>query len=191
MDRRGWRRDLVRVCHPEAQMKTNLPVFRRAVYFDIQKAWRRIGPLFRSPEAESIWRPCMREYAEQRAESYGGKYQERFTNTLPSHYDSCDWRFERRGRAPGFWDFVCHSACHWVVDLCLYVAKTKFPQIAWRITTSQKHSTVWDGDRKQPLLFDVNFLALDVSPTEALKLACRGRELKPGRYLKPYLHHSP
>lgn len=70
----------------------------------------------------------------------------------------------------------------------MFVAVSAWPKIEWRILTARKHSTVWNGDYRAPLLFDVNFSALKVAPEEALRLAWPGRKLKPHAFLKSYLH---
>jgi hypothetical protein len=49
--------------------------------------------------------------------------------------------------------------------------------------TSDKHSTVWDGDQT---LFDFNFLALGVAPDECFRLADE-RRLAPGKELRVYV----
>ncbi len=166
----------------------------RAVYFPIQKHWRRLKPIFESKEAYSIWWPNMLEYSEQRARqneySLNGRH---LKFQLPRDFDSCDWRYNcegRKGRQPRFWDYACHSACHWLVDLCLYVASTAYPDVPWRIVSSAKHSTVWNGDIENPILFDVNFLAIGVTPKEALTLARKGRELKPRRVLRWWIKYK-
>jgi hypothetical protein len=74
------------------------------------------------------------------------------------------------------------------VDLNLYVAATAYPDIPWRILNQVKHSTVWNGDYDHPVLFDANFLALEVPASQALRLAFPGRKLQPGQYLKWYAH---
>lgn len=171
-------------------MKENLPRFLKAKYIDIQSEWRKLGPIFRSVEAEKIWRPCMVEYSTWRAQDFGHEWKPRRPINIPAHHDSCDWRYtrKRRGPMPSFWDYACHSACHWVADLALFVATQGHPEQPWRIQTSRHHTTVWNGNRNKPTLFDINFLALGVWAEEALRIACRGRELKPGVYLKKYLH---
>ncbi len=166
-------------------------LFENAEYFDIKARWRSLKPVFESDTARSIWEPCLLEYAHQRAENYGYTFRPREDDATPSHYDSCDWRCDHKGRMPAYWDYACHSACHWVADLALFVAQSKLPSEDWRIVTSQKHSTVWNGDCENPLLFDINFSAIGVDASEALKLAAKGRELKVGKYLKPYLHNAP
>ena len=64
----------------------------------------------------------------------------------PFEVDGCDWRFFdgegnlRRGRAPAFWDYSVHSACHWVVNFNLRLAELVEPRRPWRIVTAQKTS---------------------------------------------------
>ncbi len=181
---------------PRKQRLLHPPNYANAKFVDIQKHWRKLGPLFRSEEARKIWAPCMLEFALDRAAEHGFTFDKSRPRPLPSSYDSCDWRccpdVPRRGPSPAFWDYACHSACHWVVDLCLFVAKRAYPQQPWRILYSNalksNHSTVWNGDLKNPLLFDVNFSAIGVSPKEALQLAWPGSELSVGEYLKGYAH---
>lgn len=139
----------------------------------------------------------MEENRKWHAEDHGFEYKPHPEYRLPSDYDSCDWRFcesdgsLRRGRRPAFWDYACHAACHWLVDLNLYVATRAYPKQPWRIlhcsTAKHNHSTVWNGDLQVPLLFDVNFLALGVSASEALQTAWPGQELLPWEPLKDYL----
>src|SRR6266446_428227 len=135
-------------------MKNPIPknAIERAEYVPIQKYWRKLKPLF--AQTEHLWRPSLFEYMYQRSCEH--KYPFRpptcESHHLPAHYDSCDWRFGHRGRMPAFWEYVCHSACHWLVDMNLYVAVRGFPDVPWRILSSQKHSTVWNGDGKYPVL---------------------------------------
>ena len=170
-------------------MKPPQIAINRLSFFPIQKHWRRLGPLFKSKESKSIWLPNMLEYHRNRAHEFGFKYiRKKDMEGSPACWDSCDWRFNREhpGPSPGFWEFACHSACHWVADMCLYVASNAYPNTPWRIVTSDKHSTVWNGCPKTPVLFDVNFLAIGVKPKEAWELASKGRMLKPGQWLRPW-----
>jgi hypothetical protein len=57
------------------------------------------------------------------------------------------------------------------------------PARPWRIVTSQKHSTVWDGDR---LLSDFNFQAMKLAPQTCFELANK-RVLKPGKFIPVYM----
>lgn len=136
-------------------------------YYPIQRRWRRIRPHLEDLGLQRILVRDMR------------KVSPHFRPGMkPAELDGCDWRFFdgegnlRRGRAPAYWDYALHASCHWVVNFCLRLAP-------WRIVTSQKHSTCWDGAKT---LFDINFLALGVDPDEAWRLA-NGRELKVGREL--------
>jgi hypothetical protein len=64
------------------------------------------------------------------------------------------------------------------------------PKRKWRIITSDKHSTVWDGEYT---LFDFNFQALGVSPKECFEDAVIGGWiLEPGTYLRVHFakHYS-
>lgn len=159
----------------------------RVQYFPIQKHWRKLGPLFRSKESKSIWLPNMHELMRQRASEHGFKYKRhKDRESCPAEFDGCDWRCDHVGRAPAYWDFACHAACHWVVDMCLYVARLAYPRVPWRIVNSDKHSTVWNGCSKTPVLFDINFLALKVSPREAWLMAAKGDVLKVGEWLHPW-----
>src|SRR5207253_392237 len=95
-------------------------------------------------QTEHLWRPSLFEYMYQRSCKYKYRFRPptRESHHLPADYDSCDWRFRHRGRKPAFWDYVCHSACHWLVDMNFYVAVRGFPDLPWRILSSEKHSTV-------------------------------------------------
>jgi hypothetical protein len=112
---------------------------------------------------------------------------------LPSDFESCDWQFGHKGRRPAFWRYTKHAACHWLVNFNLRLAEHVEPTRAWRIITSDAHSTAWDGDR---LLFDFNFQAMGIPPQECFDLAYK-EELAPGklrvahlaRHWKTEVHH--
>jgi hypothetical protein len=50
------------------------------------------------------------------------------------------------------------------------------PERPWRIITSVKHSTVWDGEET---LFDFNFQAFGIDANECFEMALE-KELAPG-----------
>jgi alkanesulfonate monooxygenase SsuD/methylene tetrahydromethanopterin reductase-like flavin-dependent oxidoreductase (luciferase family) len=108
-------------------------------YVAIQKHWRRLGPLYRSPAAVPIWYLEMEAYRAQRAAEYGRAYRPASLSPelVPANYESCDWRVTRgrRGPEPAFWAYVCYSACHWVCNLHLWVAMQDQPERPWRIVT--------------------------------------------------------
>lgn len=143
-------------------------------YYPMQKNWRKIGPSYRRPELKRLIYNEMESYACGRAADLGIDYEYSDFNldVLPSHYDSCNWRWGIgsgiRGRKPAFWDYVCHSACYWTAQINLAVAMKTEPRHEWRLVSSDKHTTVWDGETT---LFDGNFLALGVPANEAWELA--------------------
>ena len=141
-------------------------------FYPIQKRWKKLGPIYRSPEAKAIWLPEMMDYQRQRMEDYGVSYDyPKDTPELrPSAWDSCDWRFTRGkpGPEPAYFEYVCHASCHWLANLSLYVAMEAEPSRPWRIVSSNAHTTVWDGDET---LWDAQFQALGVSATDAWDLA--------------------
>lgn len=165
---------------------------KRAKYFDIHKNWRKLGPIFKSEEARRIWKPCMEQFDMWRFKDNKrqGEWKSDPRDTLPRHYDSCDWRFDRARELP-FWDYACHSACHWVVDLALFVAMRAYPDVPWRIVTSKRHTTVWNGSLKDPVMFDINFCAIGVKSSEAMEAAFSGSIRRPGVYLKESIHLKP
>lgn len=143
-------------------------------YYDLKKNWtHKVAPHLSNPRVVQVLVSEMDKYTFSR----WGKH---FTaHDTPSRFDSCDWRCEHRGKEPRFWEYASHGKCHWLVNFNLELARLTMPNRPWRIRTSQKHSTVWDG---KGMLFDINFLALGVSPQECFDLAS-GRDLKIGRHL--------
>lgn len=87
---------------------------------------------------------------------------------FPDEFESCDWRLSRRGKPPRFWRYVKHGACFWLVNFNLHLAQLMEPHRLWRIVWSERYATVWDGDRT---LFDLNFIAMEVSTKECWRLA--------------------
>ena len=146
-------------------------------YINLKYWWPKAEKIYRSAEARLIWLPDMMDYSEmrrERAEELGVRCNgsSPSVHALPSDYDSCDWRYhDKKGPHPRYWDFVCHSACHYLVDLHLYVATTVCPNSDWIIVSAPKHSAVWD---QKNTLWDLNFLALGVPADEAFELANDG-----------------
>lgn len=167
--------------------------FENTTYVDITKKWSKLKSLFQSKEARDIWEPCLREFTQIECKKRGKEYPVAFyegENARPCWHDG-DWRCGT-SRPPEWWNYACGKACHWVADLALFVAQAGLKREQWRIVTSQKHSTVWNGDCENPVVFDLNFSALGIPPSEALLFAARrGRELKVGEYLKGHLHGTP
>jgi hypothetical protein len=144
-------------------------------YYDLRRHWtRRIMPHLADRELNAI---LLRDFNKF---TYG-RWRLRFRpGDLPCHFESCDWSSERPRPHPRFWAYVKHSACHWLVNFDLRLATLAEPDRPWRILTSDRHCTVWDGART---LFDFNFLAFGISPNMCFQLA-NETELPVGKPLR-------
>jgi hypothetical protein len=149
-------------------------------YYDLKKYWRKAKRHLGDKELNDILVRDFNKY------TYGRWGKEFKHGQFPSDSESWEWRFEfrRPGRYPAFWKYAKHGACHWLVNFNLRWAMLTEPKRIWRIITSSKHSTVWDGNET---LFDINFQAFGISPNECFSLAFK-RQLKPGNYLKVYFY---
>lgn len=145
-------------------------------YYDPQKNWRKLKRYVNDDDIQQKLYADMliyTRYVNRRDFQPGDK---------PCNFEISDWRCDRgqRGRLPAYWDYVCGLACHWLVNFNLMLAMRVEPDRPWRIVTSAKHSTVWDGDGH---IFDLNFHAKGIPAAECYDLA-KGRCLKPGRFRK-------
>ncbi len=162
-------------------------------YYPIQARWRRLRHLYESDAARRIWLPEMHSYQEVRRDEWGAatgwrcQYPRDCAELLPMDFDSCDWRWNQRGRHPHYWRYTCHGACHWLVSLNLWVAMRAEPKRPWRIVTSAEHSTVFDGDS---CLWDANFLALGVPAHKAWELAAKRPDSEELPIGQPMLHDA-
>jgi len=146
-------------------------------YFDPIKNWRKIEPHLKA--AEPVLVRDFHKYT-------WGRWRKKFEpGRYPREFESCDWWLSRKGRRPRYWRYVKHAACHWLVNHNLVLAQAVRPAKPWRVLTSDKHSTVFDGDA---MLFDLNFFALGVPAREAYTLATAAdyEELPTGAHLKVY-----
>lgn len=135
-------------------------------YYPITRNWRKIKPHLLDKEAQRL---LVRDFNKFTF----GRWEQKFERGMkPREFESCDWDIGHRGRPPEYWDYVKHSACHWLVNFNRRLAELAEPKRGWRIVSSDEHSTVWDGDET---LFDMNFLALGVDPKEAWGLASIGK----------------
>jgi hypothetical protein len=149
-------------------MSKGATIMSQMKYYDPVKNWRKIKPHL--AKAEPV---LVRDFNKFTS----GRWNKEFTaGHYPEEFESCDWRWDRKGRHPQFWRYVKHAACHWLVNHGLVLAQFVMPQKSWRIVTSQRHSTVWDGNE---LLFDFNFLALGISADEAFLYASQGGKVLP------------
>jgi hypothetical protein len=147
-------------------------------YYDIKRHWtKRIESHLADERLNAI---LVRDFNKFTTGRWGQPFKR---GMFPRDFETCMWDVWHRGPEPRFWRYVKHAACHWLVNFNLRLARLAVPRRQWRIVTSQKHSTVWDGGRT---LFDMNFLALGVPSDEAFELADRGRRLPPGKELRVY-----
>jgi len=112
---------------------------RQMKYYDLKKNWRRVKLYLGDQTLNDI---LVRDFNKFTF----GLWERSFTyGDLPANFESCDWNLFHRGRKPAFWQYVKHAACHWLVNCTLRLATLVKPNQPWRIITSEKHSTVWDG----------------------------------------------
>jgi hypothetical protein len=147
-------------------------------FFCAVKNWRRIKAHLADTEFNRILVQDFNKF------TYG-KWRKPFPaegHRYPQSFE-LDWFFEGHcGRHPTYWRYVKYSACHWLVNSNLRLAMLVAPKRQWRIVTSPKHSTVWDGS---DTLFDFNGQALFKNAQEAFQLANkRGIHLALGAYRK-------
>ena len=147
-------------------------------YYSVQRHWtKRIAPHLTDTMIQAT---LVRDFNKL---TYSRWRKPFLPGMTPHQFESCDWWIHnRRGPMPRFWHYVKHGACHWLVNFNLELAQRTSPKREWRILTSDKHSTVWDGG---DTLFDLNFIALGVSPEECFDLATWGddwEELWPGEH---------
>ena len=144
----------------------------RLRYYDLQRHWtKRIEPHLTDERLNAI---LVRDFNKFTFGNWKKKFQ---PGDLPRDFESCDWCWEHRGRAPRYWRYVKHSACHWLVNFNLRLAQLVEPNRPWCIVTSEAHSTVWDG---KETLFEFNFLAFGLSADECFSMA-NVDHLKPGQ----------
>lgn len=145
-------------------------------YYPIARNWsRKIKPHLADAEAQRL---LVRDFNKF---TFGRWEREFLPGMMPHDFESCDWWIDHHGPMPRYWNYVKHSACHWLVNFNRRLATLAEPKREWRIVSSQDHSTVWDGHET---LFDMNFVALEVPAEEAWQLATtKGRVLPVGKNL--------
>jgi hypothetical protein len=159
-------------------------------YYDLVKNWKKVKPHLGDPELKKVLARDMNKF------TYGRRREKFKHGNVPGEHDKgCEWQNwddydyvvdEANGMllhdVPDFWEYVCYGACHWLVNFNLRLAQLVEPARPWRILTSRRHSTVWDGDK---LLFEFNWQAFDVPPAECFEAARRGgREVEVGASLQ-------
>ena len=140
-------------------------------YFDLGRHWNsRIRRIFESDFVQAQLFQDFQKFVkgkERRLNSdRGSSHQVTFEYTQtdkPIRWDSVDWRCGRIGRPYSFDEYVCHGACHYIVNSLLLTAKIAYPDRPWVIVSGKHHSTVWD---QCLTFFDMNYFALKVSPED-------------------------
>ena len=141
-------------------------------YYDLKRHWtRRIEPHLGDEKLNAV---LVRDFNKFTVGNWGRRFSR---GQFPRDFESCDWDWEHRGQQPRFWRYVRHSACHWLVNFNLRLAQLVDPGRSWRIVTSEKHSTVWDG---KETLFEFNFLAFGIPADECFAMA-NVEHLRPGK----------
>jgi hypothetical protein len=138
-------------------------------YYPVIKNWnRKIRPHLENPEVQRV---LVRDFNKYTMGQLGLRFRR---GQLPREFGNRDWLkcFSGR-RRPQYVDYVSEGACHWLVNFNLKLAQLAEPTRPWRILTSSKHSTVWDGDST---LFDPQFLALGVDAATSFQIAQEGPE---------------
>ena len=168
-----------------AHERTDFDTEPRSIsYVRIPSYWRTLRKYAESEEATAIWRPGMLQWWSLNMLDFNdatGDWPVEDLHTIavyPADYDNVDWRpfnedgSNRIGRRPEFWKYVCMGACYFLVNLNLHLAKKWRPQIPWRVLSSEYHATVWNGDRENMILFDMQYLALGVQLPRAWEVLC-------------------
>ena len=164
---------------PMTIIRPKRPNPRSLRYYDLQKNWRKVKRHIDKPEVQEVLVRDLHKFTWSR---WRHKFE---LGDLPASVDpALYWRWNHRGRKPAYWDYVCCGACHWLVNFNLKLAQLVEPDRKWRIITSDKHSTVWDGMPKGGLLFEFNYLAGGTPASKCFVIAYQ-QELCPGELHKP------
>ena len=137
------------------------------------KAWRKLKPIFESPDISNFWRGQLWDMLEETAINY--KFLPRLDSILndtlsrPKDLDSCDWRCDLVGRQPKWHDYVIHGGSHYMAPVNLEVITRLEPGEDWCLLKSWAHSACWN--RRRNLLFDPQFNAIGIPAQDAFDLA--------------------
>jgi hypothetical protein len=149
-------------------------------YYDLKRNWtKRIMPHLDNAELNRVLVTDFNKFTMGR---WGHEYTG--TETPFPKWESCDWWLDHKGPIPRFWAYTKHAACHWIVNFALCLAKLAESRRAWRIISSDRHSTVWD---RGEMLFDFNFQAIGIDPDECFDIALGSEdseELAVGEYME-------
>ena len=98
-------------------------------YYDPIKNWSRIRPHL--PDVEQILVRDFNKFT-------WGRWRKKFQpGQRPHQFESCGWWLDHRGLKPAYWWYVKHSACHWLVNHGLELARRvrpKYPRASIRLS---------------------------------------------------------
>jgi hypothetical protein len=145
-------------------------------YYDLKRYWDRVGPHLGDKEVSAV---LVRDFNKF---TYGRWRMPFKKGMAPREFETCYWDDGHRGPEPRFWKYVKHAACHWLANFGLRLAERAAPKRAWRVLTSDLHSTVWDG---KDVLFDFTYQAMGISARDCYRAASKGgQQLAPGELLE-------
>ena len=143
------------------------------IYYSAKTNWRKLKLIFESKEIRAVMLSQMEQHKKRMEINDRVQWIKR-SRTLPEHYDICDWRINHgRGRYPAYWDWVCHSACHFMAPVYLLVIRQCLPGWNWSLLSGDHHSTVYCNEKplKDSYIFDPQYEALGLTANEAWKYA--------------------
>lgn len=132
-------------------------------YYDLKKKWRYIKPHLKNKKLNKIIFKDVNEYQEMMG--YPTKLK---MGDYPYMVDGTDWHLSQKGRPPEYRNYTLACACHSLVRFNLKLARLVEPDSEWRIISSDRHSTVWDGNET---IFEFNYYAFGIPASEAFKKA--------------------
>jgi hypothetical protein len=141
-------------------------------YYDLKKNWRRVRPHL---DNTVVCNTLVRDFNKY---TFGRWLRPFEHGMVPADFGTCSWLVDIRPCV--FHKYVKHAACHWLVNFALELARRVSPRRQWRVITSDKHSTVWDG---ADTLFDFNFQAMGVPADKCFEDA-HDEVLLPGKHMK-------
>jgi hypothetical protein len=168
-------------------------------YYDIQKNWNKFANYFKTKKVrQEIVAGLIIDYfweSEREGSSMSTqdfifpRYRKNenygkldFGDMLPKHFNKHHyelWLNYDRGILPKYCDYVKGGWCHNSVNMCMEVLNQHNLRTRdkrdWRIVTSPKHSTIWDGHNT---LFDLQYLAFGFPVEQAYEEAFIDEESK-------------
>ena len=96
-------------------------------YLNVSRYWKILNPIYESNKIKKLALYEMNCYRENACKVHNLTFNAAQSFQYPKHFDSCDWRFSRKGRPPIFDNWICHAACHWIANINVAVVMEAFP----------------------------------------------------------------